>query len=206
MRLRIVPSWAVQWTAIKAQLPLQIVVLILAFTSLLLSTRNFFTALGVFVFAFGIGTLATLMYFRNVAVEVHDGGVVVVRSWIGTQRTFSITEVATSLYALEVGVTWVPPAPTLILMRPDGSALLRLRGQYWLRPDIEALIGALQITPIFVPQRVTPQHLRAVHPRAISWAEANPVALGLIVGGGLILLLIITLVVVFGLLFSGAFR
>lgn len=188
----------------KSQMGIQITAILLGSFSILISTRNALTSIVIIAFALGLGALGTWMYFRNTAIEVDDTGVVVKRSWIGSTRTFSVADIGSSLYALEVGVSWVPAAPTLLLMRPDGTALLRLRGQYWERPALEALIGALGITPIFVPQRVTPLDLKTVHPRAISWAEANPVMFAVVIGGAAVAIVIITVGVAFAVLFSAA--
>lgn len=202
MKLRIVPSWATNWAAIRSQMPLQIAVILMAFVSIFISTRNPLYAIALVILSFGLGALGTWMYFRNTSVEVFDNGQVIKRSWLGTSRTFSFSEIATSLYALQVGVSWAPAAPTLILMRADGTAVLRLRGQLWERSAIEALIPALGITPIVVPQRVTPKDLKVVHPRAISWYEANPVAFAAILGGSIFALAILTVVIIFAVLFA----
>lgn len=202
MRLRIAPSWPVYWAAMKAQMGLQIAAILLGSFSILISTRNPVYSIVIITFALGLGSLGTWMYFRNSAIEVYDNGAIVKRSWIGSTRTFSVADIGSSLYALQVGVSWVPATHTLLLMRPDGTALLRLRGQYWERSALEAFIGALGITPIFVPQRVTPLDLKVVHPRAISWPEANPVMFAVVVGGAAIVLVILIVVVLFAVLFA----
>lgn len=183
---------------IRAQLGLYIVMFLLLALSYVLAFRgDLVVGIAVFALVFGLGALLTWMFFRNASVEGDGSGAIVKRSWTGSSRSFDGADVDSSVYALQVAEGSGPARPTLLLMDKAGSALLLLRGYYWDRASLELMIGAIGITPNFVPHRVSPKDLRAVHPRAISWPEANRVLFALILVGSILLVGTIIVVVVF---------
>lgn len=164
--------------------------------------------LPVFVAAIALSFGGVMLYFRRVRVEFGggqpgsaSGGRYRVKNLFGRIRTFTSAEVGTlvTIIFLNSGST-APSSPQLILTRPDGSTLLRLRGQTWEVAQFAVLAEDLiahgvALDAITAP--ITTAQLRLRYPRVIGWWEAHPIAFGLILGFGIVVLAFVVVLAIF---------
>jgi hypothetical protein len=156
--------------------------------------------LPVFVIALGITFGGVLLYFRRTRVVFGEGRYTVTNLF-GRVTRFTPADVGTlvTVVSLNSG-TSAPAAPQLILTHPDGSKLLRLRGQTWEVEQFTTLANDLIARGVVndaILEPVTTGVLRLRYPRVIGWWEAHPIAFGLIVGIGLVALAMIIVIAVF---------
>ncbi len=141
-----------------------------------------------------------LLYFRYSKVEYGEGTYRVTNS-IGSVRRFDASEVSrvVTVASLNSGST-APPAPQLILTRPEGTKLLRLSGRTWDITQFTELATDLITHGVVndaILEPITTAQLRARYPRVVGWWEAHPIAFGLILGVGILALAGIVVVAVF---------
>ena len=190
------PSRAAYTRAIKANLWIAVPLLVISVVRVGLNPW----LLPVFVVALGMTFGGVLLYFRRARVEFGGGRYRVV-DLLGRIRSFTATEIGTlvTVISLNSGST-APPAPQLILTRPDGSRLLRLRGQTWEVEQFAALADDLIAHGVVndaIVDPITTGQLRLRYPRVVGWWEAHPIAFGLIVGLGVLFLAIVVVIAVF---------
>ena len=190
------PSRAAYTRAIKANLWIAVPLLVISVVRIGLNPW----LLPVFVVALGLTFGGVLLYFRRARVEFGGGRYRVV-DLLGRIRSFTTTEIGTlvTVISLNSGST-APPAPQLILTRPDGSRLLRLRGQTWEVEQFAALADDLIAHGVVndaIVDPITTGQLRLRYPRVVGWWEAHPIAFGLIVGLGVLFLAIVVVIAVF---------
>ena len=190
------PSRAAYTRAIKANLWIAVPLLVISVVRIGLNPW----LLPVFVVALGLTFGGVLLYFRRARVEFGGGRYRVV-DLLGRIRSFTATEIGTlvMVISLNSGST-APPAPQLILTRPDGSRLLRLRGQTWEVEQFAALADGLIAHGVVndaIVDPITTGQLRLRYPRVVGWWEAHPIAFGLIVGLGVLFLAIVVVIAVF---------
>jgi len=190
------PSRAAYTRAIKANLWIAVPLLVISVVRVGLNPW----LLPVFVVALGLTFGGVLLYFRRARVEFGGGRYRVV-DLLGRIRSFTATEIGTlvTVISLNSGST-APPAPQLILTRPDGSRLLRLRGQTWEVEQFAALADDLIAHGVVndaIVDPITTGQLRLRYPRVVGWWEAHPIAFGLIVGLGVLFLAIVVVIAVF---------
>ena len=190
------PSRAAYTRAIKANLWIAVPLLVISVVRIGLNPW----LLPVFVVALGLTFGGVLLYFRRARVEFGGGRYRVV-DLLGRIRSFTATEIGTlvMVISLNSGST-APPAPQLILTRPDGSKLLRLRGQTWEVEQFAALADDLIAHGVVndaIVDPITTGQLRLRYPRVVGWWEAHPIAFGLIVGLGVLFLAIVVVIAVF---------
>jgi hypothetical protein len=162
--------------------------------------------LPVFVVAIGLSVGGVLLYFRRARVEF-GGGLYRVADLFGRIRSFTAGDVGTLVTVISLNSGSIaPPSPQLILTRPDGSKLLRLRGQTWevaqfavLADDLIAHGVALNA----VTEPITTAQLRLRYPRVIGWWEAHPIAFGLILGFGVVFLAVVGVLAIFASTLAG---
>jgi hypothetical protein len=190
------PSRAAYARAFKANLWIAVPLLVISLVRIGLNPW----LLPVFVVAIALGFGGVMLYFRRVRVVFGDGRYRVA-DLFGRIRTFVAAEVGTlvTVISLNSGST-APPAPQLILTRPDGSTLLRLRGQTWEVEQFAALADDLISRGVVndaIVDPITTARLRLRYPQVIGWWEAHPIAFGLILGLGIVFLAIVIVIALF---------
>jgi hypothetical protein len=134
-----------------------------------------------------------LLYFRNARIEYVDGSYTLV-SLFGSRRTFLAADAA-SVVTVNALLGGVPGGvPQLIVLRPDGSKIVRLRGQTWDVVQFTELANDLiahGVAHEAIPEPITRAALRERYPKVVGWPEAHPIAFGL-------LLSLAIVVVIFG--------
>jgi hypothetical protein len=137
------------------------------------------------------------VYFRNVRIEYGNGSYTLV-GMFGIRRTFTAAQakVLVTITSLRTAGV-VGNSPQLLVIDERGAKILRLRGQTW---DVEQFtelandLIAHGVANDAIRQPITPDTLRDRFPKAISWFEAHPIAWGLLLGVGIVV--VITLMVV----------
>jgi hypothetical protein len=61
--------------------------------------------------------------------------------------------------------------PQLFVTGADGRVLLRMRGQYWSRSDMESVAEQLEVPVVHVPEPVTLRELNQARPELLYWFE-----------------------------------
>lgn len=61
--------------------------------------------------------------------------------------------------------------PQLFVTGVDGRVLLRMRGQYWSRDDMETVADILEVPIVHIPDPVTLRELNASRPELLYWFE-----------------------------------
>jgi hypothetical protein len=154
----------------------------------------------VFVVAIAATFGGVLLYFRNTKIEF-GGGQYRVTNMVGSARGFAASDAATLVTIVSlISASTAPPSPQLLLTRPDGSKLLRLRGQTWEVAQFTELANDLIAHGVVndaLLEPITTAQLRARYPRLIGWWEAHPFAFGLIVGLGIVVVIAVVVAVFF---------
>lgn len=148
--------------------------------------------LPVFVVAILLSIGGVLLYFRNARIEF-DGGRYTAVSMFGSHRTFAASDAASVVTVRSLTRSGLQGTALLMVLRPDGSKLLKLRSQTWEVEQFARLASDLNshgVPTTSVDEPITADGLRDRYPKAISWGEAHPVALGL-------LLALVTVIVIF---------
>ncbi|GAB2450220.1 hypothetical protein HD599_002197 [Conyzicola lurida] len=163
-------------------------------------------------FWFGAGTLVLIavvavflaLHRQNSSISLEPGAVWH-RSLFGRTRRVDATSVATVL-VIDSYSTLVNPIsrtrahePTTFFLDHTGATVLRLRGSLWSTEAMSAVVASVTaVTPARVVNEIsaTPQSVSAQYPRAISFFEAHPMLVAVIVSATALVLLIVVLVAV----------
>jgi hypothetical protein len=143
-------------------------------------------------------TLAgVLLYFRNARIE-YVGGSYTLVSMFGGRRTFLAADAA-SVVTVNALLGGVPGGvPQLIVLRPDGAKILRLRGQTWDVAQFTELANDLiahGVTHEAIPEPITRAALRDRYPKVVGWPEVHPIALGLLLSLALVVFVFVSVAV-----------
>ena len=163
-------------------------------------------------FWYGTGTLVLIvvvavflaLHQRNVTIVLEPGSVWH-RSLFGRMRRIDPASVATVL-VIDSYSTLVNPMtrtranePTTFFLDHTGATVMRLRGSLWGADAMGTVVAAVTaVTPARVVNEIsaTPQTVSARYPRAISFFEAHPMLVAVIVCSAAFAVLIVVLVAV----------
>lgn len=188
------PSRAAYARAVRANL--WVAIPLLAVSLLRIGTNWWLLPFFVVVLLLTFG--GVLLYFRNSYVEFGEGSYTAV-SMLGIHRTFLASDASSVVTVTSLIGTGAPMTSLLIVLGRNGAKLLKLRSQTW---EVEQFVQlatdlnsrGVPIEPIREP--ITAAQLRDRFPRAVSWVEAHPIALGLILGVAILIVILIVIVVV----------
>ncbi|ONI64209.1 hypothetical protein ALI44B_06535 [Leifsonia sp. ALI-44-B] len=132
-------------------------------------------------FPYVVGLLAATVLAAAVwaalflSVEVRVSGDEIVRRTIwGRRVTIPVSGVSRSL-VLDLHRTMATQAhPQLFVLDDDERALVRLRGEYWGRHDMELLVGRLRAPVQRLQHPVTLGELQVTNPHMLYWFERKP--------------------------------
>lgn len=141
---------------------------------------------------------------RDTYIRFGDGWIE--HKWMFRTRRFAAAEATSVVTVDQMSFGGFAGAPThhLIVTGRD-RRLLILVGQMWTTQQLTAIMQDLASrgVPWFsVPEPVTPPQLRARDPRLVPWWQAHPIALGLLIAGGVIAFMTIAVIVVAFVVFS----
>ncbi|KZM78995.1 hypothetical protein A0J59_01995 [Cellulosimicrobium sp. I38E] len=164
---------------------------------------NMALAVGFLVFALSMIPLTYAIARRMVdrARIVLGDGTYTVHGW-GRPKRFTVTDVDRVVTVDRMAFGMAGATHHLIVLGPT-KRLLLLVGQMWDRDQLSTVAldlarRGVQLTPWHQP--VTPAQLRAFDRRLVPWPQAHPVALGLLVGLGTLLVLVVLFVVLVALI------
>ncbi len=146
-----------------------------------------------------------LLYFRTARVE-YGGGSYTVVSMFGARRSFQASDAGSVVTVTSLlGASVQGGVAQLLVLGVNGAKILRLRGQTWEVDQFTAL--ALDLMAHGVPndairEPITAAALRERYPRAVRWGEAHPLALGLMLGLGIVLVVVLAVAAMFFLIAS----
>jgi hypothetical protein len=89
--------------------------------------------------------------------------------------------------------------PTTFFLDHSGATVLRLRGSLWSAEAMSTIVASvIAVTPVRVVNEIsaTPQTVSAEYPRAISFFEAHPMLVAVVVCATVFVVLIVVLVAV----------
>jgi hypothetical protein len=189
------PSRAAYARAFRANLWIAIPLLVISLVRIGLNPWLLPVLIVAVVASFG----GVMLYFRNARIEYRDGIYTTV-GMFRQRRTFGATDVKVAVTVTSLQTVGVSPTTPqlLLLLGQDDRTLLRLRGQTWeveqfTQLALDLIAHGVANDPIREP--ITPAQLRERYPRGISWWEAHPIAVGLLLGLGIVAALIIVVLV-----------
>lgn len=121
------------------------------------------------------------------------------RGFFARLNRFETTDIGSILLAETYSGPDLTTIPQLFVCDHDGKTLVRMRGQFWSRESMEAVIEALQVPVTHSEEPVSISELRRDFPQLLYWFERHPVWAGLAFSGlvavfGVVLLLVLRLI------------
>lgn len=141
-------------------------------------------------------TLACSGYF---AVAIWVGpGVIAERGFFGRKTRFETSGIGSIMLAHTYSSPDLTPIPQLFVCDHEGKSLVRMRGQFWPRETMDAVIEALPVPVTVDDDPVSIADLRHDFPGLLYWFERHPILAGLAFTGvvavfGAVLLLVLHL-------------
>ncbi|MGO3885082.1 MAG: hypothetical protein ACTJHU_02190 [Mycetocola sp.] len=116
--------------------------------------------------------VALVLYLR---VQLLVGPTTIVeKPFLGRTREIRFDQVHRAI-VLEMHRTMTVDArPQLFALDVDGHVMLRMRGEYWRRSDIETVTERLNTVVEVVPKPVTLSELQETNPQMLFWFERRP--------------------------------
>jgi len=104
-----------------------------------------------------------------------DGTGISERGFFGTTARFPLGMVG-SVVLLELYLSGaLDTHPQLFVVGHDGKLLLRMRGQFWSRDDMDTVADELGAPIVRVPEPLTLNDLNRLRPELLYWFERRPV-------------------------------
>lgn len=129
-------------------------------------------------------TFGAAAYFR-VAIDVDRDGVSEV-GFFGRRTTFRTADIARVLCADLFDGSASRTIPQLFVVGRDGSQLLRMRGQFWSRDDMDTVISTLGVPREVLDESMSAGELRKDYPSMLYWFERHPILAALVFSLGTI--------------------
>jgi hypothetical protein len=133
------------------------------------------------VIATALVTLATLGYF-GVAIWVSPDAVAE-RGFFGRKTTFARSQIGSIVIAETQSPSSREPTAQLFICDPTGRLLVRMRGQFWSRENMDLVRSTLDVPATRVPEAVTTGQLRQDFPDLLYWFERHPLVAGVVFAG-----------------------
>jgi len=93
------------------------------------------------------------------------------RGFLGRTNVVPI-DVVSSIIALELYRSGsLDTYPQLFVIDDEGNLLVRMRGQFWSRDDMEKIVDALDVPVVRVPEPLTLRDLNRLRPELLYWFE-----------------------------------
>ena len=146
-----------------------------------------------------IGAAGAIGYFRSAIWVGPDSSIVTERGFFARLISFDKADAESILLAEVYSSDGSESRPQLTVLGANKKRLLRMRGQYWTREDMDVIVAALDVPVRRLPETVSIGELRADFPHALYVLERHPVliaigAVGATALGAVILVLVLGLV------------
>ena len=142
---------------------------------------------------------AVVGYFRSAIWVGPDSPLISERGFFGRLSTFDKADAESILLAEVYTSDGSESRPQLVVLDANKRRLLRMRGQYWTREDMNVIVAALDVPVHNIAEPVSISELRSDFPHALYVLERHPVLIALVAVGGTALTATI-LILVLGLL------
>lgn len=143
-----------------------------------------------------IVTLAASGYY---AATIWIGpGTISERGYFLKRSSFTKPQIASAYLTYTFATHGDDPTPQLFVRDAEGHTLVRMRGQFWSRESMDAVIDALAVPTTISDRVVSISELRSDSPSLLYWFERHPVIAALVFTGiiatvgGIILLVVKT--------------
>ncbi|WP_341953877.1 hypothetical protein [Salinibacterium sp. TMP30] len=123
-------------------------------------------------------------YFRSAIWIGPDSSLVTERGFFGQLSTFDKADAASILLAEVYTSDGSESRPQLVVLGANKRRLLRMRGQYWTREDMNVIVAALDVPVHSIPETVSMGELRNDYPHALYVLERRPLLVVLVAVGG----------------------
>lgn len=129
--------------------------------------------LAVQVIAMGAVTLASIRFFAT-GIWVDSMGLRE-RGFFGRTTFVPIAEIGSLISAETFSGTEAEASPQLFLCDHEGRQLVRMRGQFWSRENMNVVIATLDVPHTTLEDAVSRRELQTSHPGLLYWFERRPV-------------------------------
>lgn len=184
------PSGAAYRRYLVAGLPIAAILLVVT----LIRARHFLV-LGIvlLVVALGIGFGLLWLYLRRARASSSGGELTRWNLWGAEAVRVPLDRIGETFLGVVAG--GVQPVWQLLVVDRDGRKLLRINGGLYDSIEMARFADSLPGEKLLAEGIVSPALLRERYPHAVSWAEAHPIALALIIVGGIVLVSVVAVVV-----------
>ena len=124
----------------------------------------------------------TVSYFRA-AIWVDSAGLTEV-GFFGRRRRVVIDEIGSVFFAEVFDQSGERTLPQLFVCDRAGKQLVRMRGQFWSRENMDLVLATLDVPAIAHDDSVSTSELRDEYPGLLYWFERRPVVGALAFAGG----------------------
>jgi hypothetical protein len=123
-------------------------------------------------------------YFRSAIWIGPDSSLITERGFFGRLSTFDKADAESILLAEVYTSDGSESRPQLVVLGANKRRLLRMRGQYWTREDMNVIVAALDVPVYSIPETVSMGELRNDYPHALYVLERRPLLVVLVAVGG----------------------
>ncbi|MFM9877947.1 MAG: hypothetical protein ACKVOG_08910 [Rhodoglobus sp.] len=107
------------------------------------------------------------------------------RGFFGRKATFPRNQLGSVVIAETQTASLAETTPQLFVCDREGTQVVRMRGQFWSRENMELVRTTLDLPAIQVDEAVTTRELLRDYPGLFYWFERHPVLAGLLFSGSL---------------------
>ena len=142
--------------------------------------------------------IASVHYWRA-AIWVSPEGITE-RGYLGARRHVPVEEIGSIVLAETFDSSGHRTYPQLFINGPHGKALVRMRGQFWSRQNMDAVLATLDLPHERLADALSIEDLRENRPGLLYWFERQPVVAALIFSASMVVLgvLVYLALVLFG--------
>ena len=120
-----------------------------------------------------VAVLASFLFFRT-GLWV-DPTQLRERGYFGRITTVPVSDIGTIILAKTFSGGDADSTPQLFVCDKDGRQVIRLRGQFWSREDMEIVIATLDVPHKYIDDAMSQTELRSEYPGLLYWFERRPV-------------------------------
>lgn len=117
--------------------------------------------------------LAIVAYARTAIWVDQDG--ITERGFFGFRRRVPVADIGSIVFAETFGATPPQTLPQLFVCDRQGRQLVRMRGQFWSRENMDVVVETLDVPYDSVAAMVSTRELRDRYPGLLFWFERHPV-------------------------------
>lgn len=138
--------------------------------------------------------IASVRYLQT-AIWVSPEGITE-RGYFGVRRFVPVGEITSIVLAETFDSSGHRTYPQLFVSGPDGGVLVRMRGQFWSRDNMDTVVATLDVPHEKLDETLSTSDLRDERPGLLYWFERRPVFAALLftlstaVLGGLVYLVL----------------